>query len=326
MKTIYLHIGYPKTATTTLQKHIFPYLHGLKYFHKEFGNKSLDTIIEELLSKKITDLDISSYRDVIDKELSSTNLISAENIIFRSFLPYKTNNGITFQNQTIIADKLKKVFDPLKFDVKILIVLRKQISIISSIYAQSYTDFYSNFDEYNKFKKYVQFFSTDQLKKHPLNELITYNEVVLYYNKLFGKNNVHVLLYEEMLNDKDLFLMNLMDTINISSYHFNTAIQQENVRSTDYGYKKVNELTLRILLKNLKNKYFPNINYKLSKHQKNFLDFFILSQNAKINKTLILSNEDKLKISNNYNNSNKLLFSLFDDRAFKKGLEYGYFT
>ncbi|WP_201020883.1 hypothetical protein, partial [Pseudoalteromonas sp. H71] len=50
-KKIYLHVGYPKTATSALQKHVFPELQGLNYIGKnesekfKFDNKALESVL-----------------------------------------------------------------------------------------------------------------------------------------------------------------------------------------------------------------------------------------------------------------------------------------
>lgn len=48
--------------------------------------------------------------------------------------------------------------------------------------------------------------------------MFEYDVLVNLYESLFGKDNVHVVLFEDMIYDRDSFFNNLCDVLGISSY------------------------------------------------------------------------------------------------------------
>src|SRR5699024_4881427 len=87
MRTIYLHVGYHKTATTFLQQSIFPNLQHVNYIKK--GRIKKESL--RLRLKKLSDLDIGNIRDFINSFYNGQpTLISYEAFSGSPFSPKKT--------------------------------------------------------------------------------------------------------------------------------------------------------------------------------------------------------------------------------------------
>ena len=144
MKKIYIHVGYHKTSTTFLQKKIFPNLFNVDYLGVKYNkfkkvsisnfknlkfiytnSKEYNSISEFAYrigiapSINLTNKIIKNFLKKIDQTESNKVLISSEDFL----RPYFYNEMIFF-----LKDILKK------YNVEIIISIRKQNSIIQSRY------------------------------------------------------------------------------------------------------------------------------------------------------------------------------------------------
>jgi len=186
-KKIFIHIGYPKTGTTTIQKHFFPKIEEVQYIHKldSLRTDLYKKIIEELVNKKNSEIDFYNLEGELAKKLTKdTIVLSSENFLFNAFIPEKFYNKVVTPSPLAIACNLRDLFDEKKYDVKVIVVIRKQDEMITSIYGQVYTNTYSNFKEYNTFKKYLKVFTAAKYKKHVFRRALNYNHIVSNYQSL----------------------------------------------------------------------------------------------------------------------------------------------
>ena len=153
MKTIYFHIGYPKAASTFLQKGILPNIKNLNFL-----NKSYDYEFEKLLSLIFYSTDnefMSSYEKYAEffENISEkyTNIFSSEG--FTTF-GGKKNFQISY-----VFERLKLVANKKKIKIKIYLVIRNQCDYLLTRYAQGHGEnsFYSVNKEYIKFKNVINF-------------------------------------------------------------------------------------------------------------------------------------------------------------------------
>lgn len=193
---IIFHVGYPKTASTFLQNKIFPKLRNVKYFplkpedarlampdismslgrlynYLDNPQASENQGIEEVIAAVLAKLEPDNF-----------NLFSSEGLIGIG------NKGVDNSSWRDRATLLKEIFG----DARVLIVLREQYSFLESLY-------YFNPGGHSNFGAWFE----EMDDRYDLTGTLSYSEVVDYYFSLFGKERVHVLVYEEM-------------TKNISSY------------------------------------------------------------------------------------------------------------
>ncbi len=324
-----IHIGYPKTATTTLQKHFFPFIDELFYIGKVHNELS-----QFKINKKFFDL-ISFYNysqnwdNYFDKISHEKILISNEDILANCLKFWKKGKNLFISNPVQISQNIKMYFEKLNFNTKILITIRRQDEMVTSLYAQSYAHFYSHFEETNTFKKFVEIFISNKTKEHPFRKNLNYNEVTMEFVKVFGKENVHILLYEDLKENPSKFLRNLFAffEIPLSSIYernfFKKVVNNfENKRSID-KYKKAKDISLYDLLYFFKNKYLPN--FTISDYQKkllyNIFGLITVKKNEDISKTIYLTDEQRNLIMEVYRDSNKLLEKNFNLEIKK----YGFF-
>ncbi|MCO5249190.1 MAG: hypothetical protein M9887_09620 [Chitinophagales bacterium] len=225
MKKLLIHVGVPKTATTTLQESIFYPLgqsgiinyFGRVQFEKDpiyiekfvkmyrFISGSMfykgDLIFNIPLNEKLRNeslnrereytkhLNYNIFRSVLEEGIC--NVYSDENIV----APY----DFIFRLSEI-PDRIGDIFVDGDTNCKILITIRKQTETIPSVFAEK-------FHEYIKFEKYSTpqklFFGSD-------NKLIKderflghdYSYLIDTYQRVFGKENVKVAMFEELRENK----------------------------------------------------------------------------------------------------------------------------
>lgn len=226
MKRILLHLGLPKTGTTTLQHHLFQRLHeqGLVNFlgkaltidlnGKVIASNYRGKIIRQACEGKIQE-DVSVD---IDKLLSDSklNVLSDEGIMV--FYPGMENLPLN--------EKLKKLAELLsEYDVEVFVSLRQPVEYLYSLYTELYTRHYSKISYQNSFKKYVENFLETEID---LDQESAYMhrtvELISHYFK------TKVLLFDTMKADPMTYSKFLAGILTVDeSWVFNTITsKQEN--------------------------------------------------------------------------------------------------
>ncbi len=224
MTELFVHVGYPKTATTTFQKHVFPNHPEIDYLGKFIpGHRYRDERLYPAIDRLMT-VDESRYegvvslREMIDacREQCSKQvmLISSEAFVH-----------VTAVDLGLVAQRVKAAFGP----CKIIITIREQLDIIRSWYgmhgrfgqylfiSKSETERVSLPLSVDEWLRYVS-------RAYDKNFLATlhYNEIISFYVRLFGKENVGVFLYEEFTQDRVSYLKRICDFLGVDHV---TALQ-----------------------------------------------------------------------------------------------------
>ncbi|MFD2823314.1 hypothetical protein ACFS5M_06510 [Lacinutrix iliipiscaria] len=182
-----IHIGYPKTATTYLQKHIFPQLINHQFVgHPEFHKFGLMDIIY----KPDRSIDFEKHK----------SHFKAKN----NFISFEELTGPIFKGSfmiDVIPHRLAKIFDS---DSKILITIRRQDSLIKSAYIQ-----YIHQGGTMKLGPFIRHpkYGMNRIDLNTFDFLETYK----VYSEVFGKENVSVIPYELLKTDDICFFEKLED-------------------------------------------------------------------------------------------------------------------
>lgn len=206
MKTIYLHIGYPKTATTTLQNDVFTHCRSLCYLGK-IKNK-VPYLPEEGLSESIAptilyDLymnnpsfhsNLSQYRQQINSIEAERLLLSDENII-------QLHTAVT-PLESILAN-IRLLFE--NCHIKLLVTIRQQASLIESIYNQGFMNLWRKIKALNTLDKYVDSVVNTNITTNKYN----FDYLIGYFAQELGQQNILVLPYELLARDTKQFLAEL---------------------------------------------------------------------------------------------------------------------
>ncbi len=253
-REIVLHLGLPKTGTTTLQRHYFPKLKGYRNLGKILDN------YEELFELKfITEFIVSLYfapeeylsvvfknfdRELKDLEKKRYGQLDKEQPIILSYEPFTTflfnpnyfgYGGFWTADINLLFSRLAEFGTKWNYYIKPLLTIREPKAFIHSFYAQIYYKLNEN-KHIGRFKKY-------------LNEILESNEmdrfgIALLFNdklektaaKYFVSEDIYILKYEEIFKDKDKFQKRFERIFNqrIGDFKLDSV---ENSRSVDKNIK-----------------------------------------------------------------------------------------
>ncbi len=201
---LYIHVGLQKTATSYLQQKIFNSLDGICYL----GIDNVNNKTYEML-KKIT------LQNCLEYEKDEINNYFKEIIdIDKNYLiSYEAFSSIDRVDRIIMINRIKEIFG----DVKIIITIREQEKFIKSYYSQLKKNklFKKRFYNINYWiESYSQNKEINSDFNNPL-KILDYHILIKKYKEIFGESNVHILIYEQFIQDKKTFLSNLLKKLNI---------------------------------------------------------------------------------------------------------------
>lgn len=210
-----VHVGFPKTATTTLQNRLFSTHSQILYFGKPYTDSRLEDAVRHLMMA-----DSMNY------------LPGSQALNLAEYIPAQLNEHKFSKKVAVLSDELflsfskvrdrgvvaQRVLDQLK-PQKIVITIRSQLSLLKSAYLgrgrlllnvpPRFSGQFVSFDEWLTMCK-------ERIHGNYIQQL-DYSDTAVYYSNLFGKEHVHVLLMEELARDPDQFLNRLARVLGIEA-------------------------------------------------------------------------------------------------------------
>ncbi|NPU86171.1 MAG: hypothetical protein HPY65_16965 [Syntrophaceae bacterium] len=202
-----IHIGANKSGSTTLQRKVFPYSSRLVYMGED-GEGYED--YRDIVNSLVTDDDIY-FRFEQARALFDRFLSLAEG---KTFL-YSNEDIMTSRTPALCAQRLYRLMP----DARILMVVRNQLTAIPSWYANHGA--YLRHVPRCYFRRYVSFdswmdYCTNFIRYSPIDGFF-YHRIASLYASLFGRENVHVLLYEDFVHRREKFMKDLCRILRIDA-------------------------------------------------------------------------------------------------------------
>lgn len=277
-----MHIGYPKTATTSLQKSVFSTISSSEIIYRD--NEQDAAYIKNFLScvnegRPLAQDFITSPRDL---------LISCEEVLFDSIRYRDRDSGFAPINHETIAGRTYQAVRRFAGPKKVIIVLRQQVEMIHSLYAQAYKHWFSEYDDLNTYRKYVSFLLSSEG-----GNIFNYARIVNDFQQQFGKENVGVLFYEDLDNGGAYFMEELSNFMNFA---LPKTMGFHNVRKMEVG-RNSQARGLGDHLAIIKRKLLPTSNFGLGR-------FYRLMNSFTISKSEVIPFDDI---------ANKLIYSQYSE-------------
>lgn len=224
--TVYFHIGYPKSASTSLQKQLFNRhsdIINLGVFPT--NNIGYDSEYIDNNSAYLQDSELRRFYDnlVMGDSIDYNEWLSHNNIVNLIEKYLKGKRKIVFSNERVAsvyfsypdllvkADRIKTILP----NARIIIVIRNQIKLIESQYRDHPFDPRSfDIGKPVSINKWIEIISNDK-HNYFLNSL-KYYVIYKYYSKKFGSENVKVFLFENLVGNKELFSREISKFMGIS--------------------------------------------------------------------------------------------------------------
>ncbi|PNR91988.1 hypothetical protein HWHPT5561_09770 [Petrotoga sp. HWH.PT.55.6.1] len=230
MKRIVVHIGYPKTATTTLQEAVFMKLHQEKkinYLGKtnfiRYSKEKRFFFSNSLVNSIVFDKPFHEKANISETKL---NILSNEDLCL---IPYFKE----IQTQKKVVDpflyprKLKTYFENFADEIIIFVTLRNQTELIYSNYVEGYYLF-KNDEKRNSFNKFL-LKEMDNLED--IYSGFRFSDILTEYSNIFGRKNIHILLYEDLKYNQHFFCKELSRIINVQSNILESLLAMNNLRN-----------------------------------------------------------------------------------------------
>jgi hypothetical protein len=210
MSNTVIHIGFPKTATTTLQNHLFAKHPGILYLGKPYPDDDLKGMISRLVLQESTVYHAENLKHYINKHLARERetgkkviLISDETFV----------SAAKVRDKGVVAHRLKDLFP----GAKILVTIRNQMDAVKSGYIgggrllgnvpKKYKNKIINFKDWLEISE--KMYHGDFVRN------IIYFDTIDYYARLFGKENICILLFEDFVKNTPEFIGKLCLFLNI---------------------------------------------------------------------------------------------------------------
>ena len=213
-----IHIGFPKTGTTYLQKNVYPYLEGIKYY----DYKTSDSLFYDIIFLDDLDYDADKNKETFETYLSGNSvLFSFESLAGAPFI-YK---GL---NRSLIPGRLKGI----GFN-KVIITLRNQVDTIDSMYRQ-----YVVQGGVMRFRDFIDLEEKWLLSIRPFNlGYLQYDKLINQYYDVFGKENVLVLLQEDLRRKKQTVIASMESFTGDTSFQEPRRDQSKNESLSNLSIK-----------------------------------------------------------------------------------------
>lgn len=306
---IVLHVGFSKTGTTTLQKHLFSHHSQVQYLGKPFLDHTLKTLLRQLIMQESTAYDSSALKQYLENErkiLKKDN--PAKKVIVLSeemLLSYSKT-----RDKGLVAQRLNEVFP----SAKVLFTIRNQFELLKAAYLSrgrqlnyvppKYLGLHVTFREWLAL-------AFENIERSYLGHA-DYYKTIAYYAGLFGKNKVGVLLLEELSQKTEAYAGKLSDFLGID---VDETLQLLKGQHANRGISR-----FQLESEALRSRWYPcNRFFLISKLLKIYL---VLTKSAHKNQEaeVQIPNDWETRIGDLYKAGNRLLIGEF-------GLplaEYGY--
>ena len=202
---IYLLIGYPKTATTFLQKEVFPILPNIRY-RRALEGETAEPILKKIMYEILDETDAADIHRQILSSPEGTRSIFVQEVLatggFRYFF-----KDLEQRRQALL--NIKKIFK--NEQLKIMLGIREPYDIIRSFYLlylhkggyQSFEDFLGLVNDGGNISCQGLFF-----------DLFDYKVYIQLLHDLFEKENVYVYLFEDLKKDPPSFVRQILRFLN----------------------------------------------------------------------------------------------------------------
>ncbi len=231
-----IHIGLPKTGTTWFQVNYFPFVENAKYL-------SRGEVHRKIVKANTFEFDANSISDELKQNKYKYLILSLEGLSGTVH-----NFGLNGYLTTEHAKRIKLIFP----NAKIILFIRNQIDMIASAYIQyikgggTYSIdkylFHKNFKNLNS----LTLFSF----KH-----FEYHNIITLYKNLFGRENVHIFLFEDFLLSNEDFIERFSNR-----FQFKVNIEELNYLKINQGYRNwirwIALITNRFTERKMLNKYY----------------------------------------------------------------------
>jgi len=224
MKSMVIHIGYPKTGTSTIQDFFLTKMHdrGMINFLGKSNikkyNSSVNLIREVIYPEAPRSRTRISIRDGV-------NVISNEDIVM-SFYGIKNRRYVKTSDPIATAQRLHAALIELDIDdIDIVVSIRNQRDLIYSFYVEMWRWYFRHEPQLDTFHKYLK--EGFAHGRDGIFRMFYFSDVIREYKKIFGEEKVHILLFEDMTKNTEQFCERFCAPLGIPPKNLETILAEK---------------------------------------------------------------------------------------------------
>lgn len=200
-----IHIGYPKSASTWLQEAFFPHVDNANLVPKS-------AVVETFMEAGALSFDPDGARRRLRAVAPGRMLLSFENLS-----GYPHNGGMRGALSKDLACRLHRTLP----DADVVALIRRQTDILAASYAQYVKQGGTHPPDRYLFPRDYRSHQHTRPDKNPRFELdhFAYLPLLQLYRRLFGRDRVHVFLYEAFNADQAAFIRDFCARLDLRCPH-----------------------------------------------------------------------------------------------------------
>jgi hypothetical protein len=207
-----IHIGFPKTGTTTQQKHLFARHSQVAYLGKPYEDEILKNEILKLVMEESLTYNPAILKEYIARYVQEERNKGKQVLLLSDELLVSASK---VRDKGMVAERLKTVFAP----NKILVTIRDQVEMLKSAYVNSGRLLKHVPAKFKgraiTFGEWLEMCWENRDRSYIGN--VRYSHTIDYYTRCFGKENVGILLFEEFCSQKDAYTRKLANFLAIDT-------------------------------------------------------------------------------------------------------------
>ena len=209
----YVHIGFPKSASSSLQNFYFavhPECHHVGLGYESKGNVYFDEGAEQ-----VSEVDVRLKKEFLWNAKESAKLLQpsfdyAEENNFKAVGMSNEFFSFALGNEVDTSDKARRLAQLFGKDAVVFIVIREQFSFLMSLYLELLKGGYGG-----TYRKYLEYTYLYQVRSWCTD--ICYDNIYKCYADIFGKENVCLLVFEELKSNPESFFSQIADRLGIEN-------------------------------------------------------------------------------------------------------------
>ena len=225
MYRILVHLGLPKTATTSLQHNVFQPLHDqgrINFLGKnlDYNETNGNVVVINYNGKFIREaaegkLCVEKAKGMLSTVLTNEklNVFSDEGLM----IAYPGQKNLSLNQK---FSNLKQLFDG--YDAKVVLTLRDPVEYCYSLYVQMYPDFFSTIADLNSFEKY-----SDKIFQNENDVMFESFFSEKYLSKLEREFDVSLTYFEDLSRDKLRFYNQWAEFLSVDSEVFSQLFESK---------------------------------------------------------------------------------------------------
>lgn len=225
-RQVIIHPGVVRTATSTLQKHVFAQHPGLYFLGLPARTPELEWAVRHVCEADTMHLIAERLQRAFETGCAGAPAGKPILISYENYTLYKS------KDKGLVAERLKNLFP----HAKIVFTLRAQESLIVSRY-------FNDLRRRIKLKSFITFedwywFERRESYRTIFDDL-RYFPVVEYYAGLFGRQNIRLILFEEIKIDRKAFATRFAEALQVDAAEFERLLggKRENATMSSRYYQ-----------------------------------------------------------------------------------------